>query len=121
MNGANTTSCRIAFLVGDAAPRFTGSGTYAMTHSGNACTYIVTSNTIPDGSYSVYVQASDDKDTSATDKINYLIDTLHSDSNSLGDISVPIAEEVVQNQQLMKGAAIVLIIVLGYWMFFKKK
>jgi len=62
--GENTTSCTLYFVEGNP-----GDSSYTMTHSGDTCTYTLSS--IPEQSYKWYVQASDGTNTtnSATSRI----------------------------------------------------
>lgn len=121
VQGVNTTACRIAFLDNGVTPRFTGTNTFAMTHSGNTCTYTLVSNTIPDNTYDVYTQASDGSNTSVSAKLNLRVKELDSDlTGGIGDISVPIAETAVKKKRAQTIFTVILIGVLIYAAFFRK-
>ncbi len=68
--GVNTTSCTLYF---DGINP--GSSSYAMTHTGDTCTYAITS--IPEQTYKWYIRASDETNTtdSSTQTTNVNIDT----------------------------------------------
>lgn len=119
VNGANTTSCRIAF----GKTTFTGTNTFAMTHSGNSCTYTISKAAIPDGTYKTYVRASDGTNTSMSTGIDFKIKTIEGvTSDDITSLSVPIVEKVVTEKINMGN--VVLIAIFGtaiYFMFFRKK
>lgn len=121
--GTHTTSCRIAFMENGKAPRFTGTNTFAMTHSANTCTYTVTKATVPDGIYDTYVRASDGTNTSTSTKRDFKIKTMGGDSvdEDVGTVSVNIAEAVENNKQIATTGVIAVIVILGYYAFIKKK
>lgn len=70
VTGSQTTSCTL-FFVGTNP----GSTSYAMTHSGNLCTYTLA--TAPEQTYQYYVRASDESNTtnSATQTLNVDVKT----------------------------------------------
>ena len=119
VNGANTTGCRIAF----GRTSFTGSNTFAMTHSGNSCTYTITKATIADGIYRTYVQASDGTNTSISTGRDFKIQTFQGvASDDVTALSVPIVEKVISDKINLE--MVLLIIIFGafaYMAFFKKK
>jgi len=65
--GVNTTSCTLFF---DGINP--GNPSYSMTHSGNTCTYSVTS--IPEQSYRWYVRASDESNTTDSSRPTVQVD-----------------------------------------------
>lgn len=119
VEGNVTSSCRIAF----GKTIFTGSNTFAMTHSGNTCTYTIKKGTIPDGTYRTYAQASDGTNTSSTNGIDFKIKTLEGvTEDDISAISIPIVKQVI-GQQINLGM-VVLVIIFGafvYMAFVKKK
>ena len=120
VTGTDTTGCRIAFLSDGGGIRFTGTNTFAMTHSGDSCTYTVTKFAIPDSTYNVYVQASDGTNTSTSVRRDYIIDTQASDVVDSG-ANVDVGGFVFQREQAKKflffGGGALLI----YFLFFNKK
>ena len=121
--GANVTSCRIAFLVGDSSPRFSGSNTFAMVHSGNTCKYTVTKSTIPDSTYKTYIRASDGTNTSISTVRDFKIKTLEGVAeDDISALSVPIVQKKIL-EQIDIGIIVLIVIfgVFGYMAFFKKK
>lgn len=56
VTGANTTSCTLRFV-----SKNPGSSSYTMTHSGNDCTYTLSS--APEEAYQWYIRASDETNT----------------------------------------------------------
>lgn len=64
VTGVNTTSCTLYFS--NTNP---GSTSYAMTHTGNTCTYSLTA--VPDQSYDYYIRASDETNTSDSSTIRF--------------------------------------------------
>lgn len=119
VTGENTTGCRIAFLQSGASIRFTGSNTYAMTYSGDSCTYTVEQLAPSDGVYEVYVQASDGTNTSLSSKINFYINTF-ADDLSGSDYTVEVAKAVISKKQT-QNFLIVLILIVVSFVFLKKK
>lgn len=121
--GANTTGCRIAFLLDGASPRFTGTNTFAMTHSSNSCTYTVTKAAVPDGTYDVYTRASDGTNTSISTKINFKIKTTEGDVggggiSGFGDgqVDIAVAKGVISKE--WQNFIILIVIFGGAWWFF---
>ena len=82
VTGTDTTGCRIAFLPSGSGIRFTGTNTFAMTHSGNSCTYTATSANVPDSDYNIYVQASDGVDTAQSSALTVKFDAVKSGSSA---------------------------------------
>jgi len=119
VNGANTTSCRIAF----GKTRFTGSNTFAMTHSANSCTYTISKGAISDGTYKTYVQASDGTNTSVSTGIDFKIKTIEGVAgDDISAISVPLVEKGVIGQVNLGMVLLIVIVGTGaYLAFFKKK
>ena len=116
--GANTTSCRIAF----GRTSFSGSNTFAMTHSGSSCTYTVSKATIADGSYKTYVQASDGTNTSVSAGRDFKITTIEgATSDDIGALSVPAVEKAKQDVQLGAIITVIIIATVIYMAFFRKK
>ena len=118
VTGTDTTSCRIAFLQDGARPRFTGSNTFSMVHSGDTCIYTVKKAEVPDGTYQVYAQASDETDTAISSKRDYEIKTLASDVGSGGlAITAPIAAKVAKDKQTLK-IVVIMAAAFLFWQFF---
>lgn len=113
--GANTTGCRISFgRVG----QFTGSNTYAMTHSGNTCTYAITSGNPPDGVYDVQVRASDGSNTSVSSVLDFKIDILEEDTPDIGDgLQVDVGRAVANKKNVL----LAILIVVGVYALSNKK
>lgn len=121
ITGENTTSCRIAFLIDGAPPRFTGTNTFSMTHSGNSCTYTVTKATIADAVYDVYVRASDGTNTTNSARSNFGINTISDDAVGTADgFTVPVAKKVAR-EELMKNIFWVLAGGFVIWALFFRK
>ena len=121
VTGTDTTSCRIAFLDSGKAPRFTGTNTFAMTHSGDKCTYTVTKASVPDGSYDVYVQASDGTNTSASSKIDFRIKTIEGNAvDPVGQVAVDVGAFVAEKNNALMAALIIIFVVLGWAALFRK-
>jgi len=121
--GPNTTSCRIAFLSDGDAPRFSGTNTFAMTHSGDTCTYTVSKAAVPDGTYSTYVQATDETNSSISSKVNLRIKTLEGGAiDPISEIGVNLDKVIPDNRKNLQIAVVlILFVVIGWAMFFKKK
>lgn len=118
VTGTDTTSCRIAF----GKSTFSGSNTFAMTHSGDTCTYTVTKATIPDDVYTTYVQASDGTNTSTSAGRNFKIKTFEgAAADEISALSVPIAQKVMEQVNLGTAALVIILGVFGYMAFFKKQ
>jgi len=119
VTGTATTSCRIAF----GKTTFSGTNTFAMTHSGDTCTYTVTKATIPDDTYKTFVQASDGTNTSISAGRDFKIKTLEgASSDDISALSVPIIQQKIMEQVNL--GVVVLIIIFGafaYMAFFRKK
>lgn len=82
VTGTDTTGCRISF---GRQGLFSGTNTYAMTHSGNSCTYVVTEGNPPEGDYVTQVRASDGVDTAISANRDFVIDFVESDTPDIGD------------------------------------
>ena len=122
VNGANTTNCRIAFLQDGASPRFSGSNTFAMTHSGNSCTYTITKGSLPDSSYDVYVRASDFTNTTNSNKIQFKINTMEGDVGGGGisafgdgEVDIAVARGIASNDFVT--LIIIIVVVAGAWYY----
>ena len=115
VTGTDTTSCRIAFLTDGAAPRSTGSGTFAMVHSGNSCTYTIAVAAVPDGAYNVYGFATDGTNSPFSSKLNLEIDDIISNTQPIEAVlSVYIGRKVVENQKRNQFFLIALFVVVVY-------
>ncbi|MEK6882579.1 MAG: hypothetical protein AABY22_23360 [Nanoarchaeota archaeon] len=88
--GANTTSCTLFF-----DGQNPGSSSYAMTHSGNSCTYTV--NPVADQTYRYYIRASDETNTTDSSTSTVLIDT--SSGSGSATASYLKQQQVVQAQK----------------------
>lgn len=75
VTGANTTSCTLFF---DGANP--GSTSYSMTHTGNTCTYAATG--IPEQTYSYYIRASDETNTTDSATTQIQVDKKTSSGNA---------------------------------------
>ena len=116
VNGVNTTGCIISF----GRNRFSGSNTFAMTHSGDTCTYTVTEGNPPDGTYDTWVQASDGLNKTTLLR-SLQIDVLESDTPDIGDgFQVGIGEAI--GKQKVNGLLIaVIVIIIGFVIINNKK
>ena len=117
VTGTDTTSCRIAFLQDGASPRSSGSNTYAMTHSGNTCTYTISG--IPDLNYNVYGWASDGTNSTYSSKLNLIVNSISDDSLDTGSFNVDAGQvfKGVSNNQI---TTIVIVVIIGLILFGKK-
>jgi len=93
--GTTTTGCRIAFLSDGSPIRFTGTDTFAMTHSGDSCTYTASKANVRDSDYAIYVQASDGSDTAQSSKLTVKYDAVK--GGSAGGAYV-VAQQAQQKQ-----------------------
>lgn len=100
VDGANTTGCKIAFLANGQPPRATGSNVFAMTHSGDSCTYSVAIGAPSDGIYNVYVQASDGTNTSFSSRLDFNIEAFGEQSRDTVDVSQVGVEVVKKDNKL---------------------
>ncbi len=120
VNGSETTGCTIAFLSGG-SPRFTGSNTYAMTHSGNSCTYTIDKAVLSDGTYDVYVQSSDGADGTASARIDLNLNLAASNSQ---DLSAEVQTSAAQNAtgaKIKENIGIIAIILIVVVMMMNQK
>lgn len=109
VTGTATTGCRIAFLPSGIGIRFSGTNTFAMTHSGNTCTYTATSANLPDSDYNVYVQASDGVDTAQSSALVIKFDAVKGGSSAGAYVVQQQAQQKKSNTTLLIiGAAILL-------------
>lgn len=111
VTGTDTTGCTIFFGSAGQSPRFYGSNTYAMAHSGNTCTYDVSELNPADGIYDVYVEASDGTDTATSSMINFYVNSFSDDMSGSEYIS-EVSKAVVKNKQFKDIGTIVIIVVL---------
>jgi len=121
VTGTDTTACTIAFLGNGITPRFTGTNTFAMTHSGDTCTYTI-SNVLSDLTYNVYVQALDGTNTSiASTRLDLQVDVIGSDiSGGLDGLSIPIGQSVGGTPSAGTVVIIIILLVGGYYYFYNK-
>ena len=100
------------------SPRATGSNTFAMTHSGDSCTYTIPTITIGDSAYSLFAWASDGTDATFSTPLDIEIDNIASNSQDISEgVQIAIGEEVVTNKQIMN--IIIIVVILGgdYYFF----
>jgi hypothetical protein len=104
VQGVNVTACTIYFTSGT---------NYAMTHSGNTCTYTVSRTAPPDLDYNTYITATDGLNTSTSAATHLKIDAIpEADQVISGDVSMP-AEVLTQKQ----GPNYTVLVVIGIVIF----
>lgn len=106
--GANTTGCTLVF-----SGLNPGSTSYAMTHTGNTCTY--THSSVPEQTYSWYITASDGTNSSSASAITLQVDV----PNGGGTTTTNETQTTTQKDYTFLIVAVFVILVI--WFVIKRK
>jgi len=109
VTGSGTTACTIYF----------GANDYAMTHSGDTCTYTVAKNAPADSNYELYATATDGTNTSTSSKCTIRIDALPSGDNTA--INIEVASQQAAKQKSGKMVFIIAAVFIVIYLIYKKK